>query len=111
MTPQEFKAWFLGFTEGLDDGLPTQIQWDRIRARVKEIDGQPITYPVYVERWKPYLEYPYIAYWGNTSTGFQWTSDTGCFVGNTYIPKDAVWCSASALYTVGKSEAISLTLS
>ena len=38
MTPKEFKAWFDGFTEEIS-GLPSEKQWDRIKARVAEIDG------------------------------------------------------------------------
>ena len=38
MTPQEFKAWFEGFTEAFT-GCPTKAQWTRIKARVAEIDG------------------------------------------------------------------------
>ena len=37
MTLSEFKAWFGGFTENITK-LPTQKQWARIQARVKEID-------------------------------------------------------------------------
>ena len=55
MTPQEFKAWFDGFTENCD-GPPNEKQWDRIKARVAEINGVSITYPVYVDRYWP--QYP-----------------------------------------------------
>jgi len=40
MTPSEFKAWFDGFTEALE-GVPSEKQWERIKARVAEIDGKP----------------------------------------------------------------------
>lgn len=57
MTLLEFKAWFEGFTEGIDKA-PTLKQWARIKARVKEIDGTSIPYPVYVDRWvTPYQPY------------------------------------------------------
>lgn len=42
MTPSEFKAWFDGFTEAFT-GCPTKAQWARIKDRVAEIDGKPIT--------------------------------------------------------------------
>ena len=58
MTNSEFKAWFYGFTEAMD-GVPNKKQWDRITARVKEIDGSPVT-KVYVDRYWP-GGYPY---WG-----------------------------------------------
>lgn len=50
MTPSEFKAWFSGFTEGLE-GTPTEKQWERICKRVEEIDGTPST-PIYIERYR-----------------------------------------------------------
>lgn len=63
MTLAEFKAWFEGYTEGMD-GPPNEKQWARIKARVKEIDGTTIIHsPVYVDRWR---HYPYGIYIGNT---------------------------------------------
>ncbi len=61
MTQQEFKAWFDGFTEAMD-GAPNKKQWERIKARVKEIDGVVTTYPVFVEPWyvPPYWAPPFI---------------------------------------------------
>lgn len=59
MTLIEFKAWFEGYTESMDS-TPNEKQWARIKARVKEIDGAPITYPVYVDRYWPRVA-PY--YW------------------------------------------------
>jgi len=57
MTPSEFKAWFDGFTEAFT-GCPTKAQWTRIKARVAEIDGKPITHTVYVDRYvRPYWTY------------------------------------------------------
>ncbi len=53
MTPSEFKAWFGGFTEALD-GTPSEEQWKRIKARVAEIDGRPVTEHIYVHRYMPY---------------------------------------------------------
>jgi hypothetical protein len=62
MTPQEFKAWFDGFTEALP-GLPNETQWGKIKERVAQIDGKPVSYPVYVDRYWPsprrYWETPY----------------------------------------------------
>lgn len=56
MTPQEFKAWFDGFTEALT-GCPNKAQWTRIKERVAEIDGRPVTERVYVDRYWP-SQYP-----------------------------------------------------
>jgi hypothetical protein len=52
MTPKEFKAWFEGFTEAMN-GLPTEPQWAKIKARVAQIDGNPVSYPVFVDRYWP----------------------------------------------------------
>lgn len=52
MTPNEFKAWFDGFTEAFS-GCPTKAQWTRIKERVSEIDGKAITERVYVDRYWP----------------------------------------------------------
>jgi hypothetical protein len=54
MTLQEFKAWFDGFTENMGEAPPTKLQWARIQARVKEIDGAAITYPVFIDRYWPH---------------------------------------------------------
>lgn len=53
MTPQEFKAWFDGFTEAVPDA-PTNEQWKRIKERVSEIDGRLITERVFIDRWNQY---------------------------------------------------------
>lgn len=60
MTPNEFKAWFDGFTEAFT-GCPTKAQWTRIKARVAEIDGRPVTERVYVDRYLPTV--PHYPYW------------------------------------------------
>lgn len=52
MTPKEFKAWFEGFVEAMTDH-PTPAQWEKIKLRVGQIDGTPITYPVYLDRYWP----------------------------------------------------------
>lgn len=50
MTPSEFKAWFEGFTESMD-GPPSLKHWEKIQARVKQITGHPVSYPVFVDRY------------------------------------------------------------
>jgi hypothetical protein len=64
MTKSEFKAWFDGFCEGMD-GVPNEKQWERIKARVAEIDDTPVTYPVFVDRYvDPIRRYwPNVPYW------------------------------------------------
>lgn len=69
MTLNEFKAWFEGFTEDMD-GAPSVKQFEKIKAKVAEIDDKPITQTVFVDRyrdlwprqwwendrmWKPYV--------------------------------------------------------
>ncbi|UXN74487.1 hypothetical protein N8D56_04925 [Devosia sp. A8/3-2] len=51
MTLSEFKAWFEGYTEGLD-GAPTEKQFKRIKAKVAEITSTPISYPVFIDRYR-----------------------------------------------------------
>lgn len=33
MTPEEFKAWFEGFTDGIG-AVPNQEQWEKIKKKV-----------------------------------------------------------------------------
>lgn len=40
MSLMEFKCWFDGFTEGIE-GAPTEKQFERIKAKVKEIAPEP----------------------------------------------------------------------
>ena len=80
MTPTEFKAWFDGFTENCD-GPPNEKQWDRIKARVAEINGVSITYPVFVERYRDWPRYYYNGFYPNSTSpaycgGAQWLSNT-----------------------------------
>lgn len=59
MTLTEFKAWFEGFTEDMGSA-PNKRQWERIQARVKEITGHSVSYPVYIDRYvapvRPYWD-------------------------------------------------------
>ncbi len=88
MTLQEFKAWFEGFTENMGDA-PTKLQWARIQARVKEIDGADITYPIFVDRYWP----PYTWWTCNTSNNTIFNSDLG-----------PSFNSAQAMYALGTSD-------
>lgn len=94
MTPREFKAWFEGFTEALS-GVPTKEQWKRIKARVAEIDGEPITERIFIDRyWPNYPRY----YWTSASPGV-WT--TTSYNGNSFN-------STTAMYVAGKVDAAEL---
>jgi hypothetical protein len=65
MTLVEFSAWFEGFTESLK-GPPDEKQWERIKARVKEIDNKPITERIFIDHYYPayrhWLTSPYYIY-------------------------------------------------
>lgn len=71
MTLSEFKAWFDGFTECME-AAPDEKQWERIKARVKEINGAATPYPVFVDRYEPYRRYwPNVPYWSaNTAQSY-----------------------------------------
>lgn len=58
MTESEFKAWFEGFCEGIEGNTPTAKQWKRIKARVKDISGVPVS-PIVIEKWRD----RYVPYW------------------------------------------------
>lgn len=42
MTINEFKAWYSGFCEGIP-GAPTAAQWNKIRQRIAQLDGNDTT--------------------------------------------------------------------
>lgn len=98
MNLQEFKAWFDGFTENLE-AAPTAKQWKRIKEQVSAIDGAPITYPVYVDRyvrpWYPYQGWPA----ANTSAAGSCNHDEGLSVAR------ASFDGVQAMYAAGKMEA------
>lgn len=60
MTMQEFKAWFDGYTEAMDS-TPNEKQWNRIKERVRQIDGQMTTVQHFYSDywWPPRLTGPY----------------------------------------------------
>jgi len=101
MTPQEFKAWFDGFTEAFT-GCPTKVQWTRIKARVAEIDGNPVTECIYVDRYWPtsYPLYPTYPRWhlGSAVGVSTYTAD---IVGLNLQNAQAASCNA-----VGNSQAV-----
>jgi hypothetical protein len=50
MTLIEFKAWFDGFTDGME-GAPSVARWEKIKAKIAKIDDKPTTYPVFIDRY------------------------------------------------------------
>lgn len=89
MKTNEFKAWFNGFTEGIE-GVPTEKQWKRIKQMVKEIDAIEINYPIFVDRYWP--GYQSIT-WGVGGAGT---------LNSQGLPFD----STKAMYQLGQNEAL-----
>ncbi len=122
MTPSEFKAWFEGFTEAFDSKIPTKVQWTRIKERVGEIDGQPITEKIFIDRWYPYYRqwgyvYPTPTIFSGTPTNIPnqavYMSNTSGIASNSVTSNTsqaAIWFdSVAAMNAVGRAEAASLT--
>lgn len=92
MTLSEFKAWFEGFTENLA-GAPSAKQFEKIKAKVGEITGAPVTYPIYVDRYV----HPYRPYWDRF-----WASTAG-----DATSTKATWGEAiSSLQAVGRNDGV-----
>lgn len=131
MTLSEFKAWFEGYTEGLE-AAPTKAQFDRIKEKVKLIDGAPVVqtiwldyyrryYPTYVPYPTPVWGQPYLggvtfggmSYAGNATAGAQGRADAQAY-SNNFNAADlklvgqqaSTFDSHSAMYALGKAEAI-----
>ena len=110
MTLPEFKAWFGGFTENITK-LPTQKQWARIQARVKEIDSAEKVIEQYYER-RPWWPQWYIA---STTLVMDYTSTDATRTISNLASSDsdrnvfapAVDCLAAA-HDIGASEAQAL---
>jgi hypothetical protein len=105
MTPGEFKAWFDGFTEAFT-GCPTKAQWTRIKARVAEIDGKPVTERVYVDRyWPAYRSYTTGGLWPVSNCA---TTSTANLVAGQNSGIAQAFCSSNAMADLGRAEAKSL---
>ncbi len=109
MTPSEFKAWFEGFTEAFDKQIPTKVQWARIKERVGEIDGKPITERVFIDRWYPYY-HQWMVYSPPTVVGIPYGGNV-----NTLHDGHSVMCnnttsfdSCVAMNAIGRAEAVAL---
>lgn len=121
MTPQEFKAWFEGFTEAFA-GVPTKAQWARVKERVSEIDGKPVTERVFVDRyWPTYInQYPPYPrpYWQATCGAYSAASGANnaatylAAVGQNTVGQNAVsntvFNSSAAMLELGRADAKSL---
>jgi hypothetical protein len=129
MTLSEFKAWFEGYTESLE-GAPTEKQFKRIKAKVAEITGAPITQTVWVDRyhhyWNPIVGSPMS--WGGVIGNVGYSAGSATLengVGTATFGQFSVvgaapeteryragqdqtveWDSHAAMYAVGKADAI-----
>lgn len=120
MTPQEFKAWFDGFTDAMDEP-PTPKQWKRIKSRVAEIDNTPITERVFVERYWPAYYGPwygpyYAPYFGRVTAGGAGGATslelngtypgapTGAAFQNHVDDGHKVWSANAAMLCLGQSD-------
>jgi len=119
MTPNEFKAWFDGFTEAFEGRIPTKAQWGRIKDRVAEIDGKPVTERIYVDRYYPtYIKtYPSQPYWATYCGGVGVASGTtyasagsGALMSNTNqaLGQSNAFNSTKAMLELGRAEAATL---
>ena len=106
MTLSEFKAWFEGFSEGIDKA-PTEKQFAKIKAKVALIDGTPVTYPVYIERYRHYLNYP-VWYSGNTAylTANAGTLQSASSGASLQLQSAADYDSHAAMHELGRAEAL-----
>jgi hypothetical protein len=120
MKLNEFKAWFDGYTEGME-GAPSKKQWERIKEQVAAIDGVAITpasYPVYIDRYvRPYYSYPH---WNAMGIGNLASIVGQNLTGATNYQKNAIsecatnhagdggtiFNGAAAMFAAGKAEAL-----
>lgn len=103
VTLSEFKAWFEGFTESMD-AAPSKKQWERIKARVAEINGVAVTREViYRDHYWPYVNpYPPRYFVGSTAQ----SSPTLTVASNTVAlnGSNAAFNAGCALVDLGKAE-------
>ena len=115
MTPSEFKAWFDGFCEAFDK-TPSQKQWARIKERVAEIDGKPVTERVFVDRyWPQYIPYnrqPYLGYYSgpmNAIYGSTSNQNLAAYQSALQNSSKSDYSSTSAMHALGLAEAQAMT--
>jgi len=116
MTLSEFKAWFDGFSEGIDKA-PTEKQFAKIKAKVAEIDGAPVTERIYIDRYWPTYTYRYWGYpftWGAETIGGAAATGGMTSMGTAYgycAPQSkgdnqtVTFDSSLAMYNLGRAEA------
>lgn len=101
MTPSEFKAWFEGYAEGIEDA-PSVKQWARIKERVAEIDGRATPATVFRDRYVPYYE-PHRRYWYAATAAPQ----AGVALASNNAPASGAVCTGENLQNADAFNALS----
>lgn len=118
MTPQEFKAWFEGFTEAFDR-LPTKAQWARVKERVAEIDGKSVTervfvdryWPTYVNQYPPYRPPYWTTYCASNTSNTSGSGGGSATLGLAAMVSNNVgFNSSAAMLQLGRADAKSLAV-
>lgn len=115
MTLSEFKAWFEGFSEGIDKA-PSEAQFAKIKAKVALVDGAPVTYPIFVDRyWNwgwPATGPHYYSTWtstsnaGNAGVALLASSYAGMAPASKGDTQTLTWDSHAAMRELGRAEAL-----
>jgi len=107
MTLAEFKAWFEGFTEDMDE-VPTKKQWARIKVRVKEIDGSVTTERIFIDRYFdrywPQFPPPLRPWYGMSHTLASAQCQNANDLANQYQSAAQNFSSMNAMAALGRAE-------
>lgn len=82
MNLNEFKAWFEGFTDGIDSN-PTEKQWEKIKTKVSEIKAEP-TSPLVI---REYIN-NYRRYW-NEPVWYEWFQPYATYLSGVQVSNSA----------------------
>lgn len=109
MTLSEFKAWFEGFSEGIN-GAPTEAQFDKIKAKVAEINGVALTREVVVERYRDIWSQPlyprHVPVWYGGNYGLAATAGDGN--GRFSAVASTGFDSHAAMRVIGANESLAV---
>ncbi|RTL71804.1 MAG: hypothetical protein EKK41_08030 [Hyphomicrobiales bacterium] len=105
MKLDEFKAWFEGFTESMERA-PTAKQWKRIKERVAEIDGAPVTERIYLDRYWPVVQPLYQPWYVNSPHWRRASASTTQYQNGLSSSLQGQFDGVSAMYAAGQAEAL-----